>query len=76
MVFTMAPLDLNQKPVLIPGGAGAIRRVIIHHLLRHGARVAVNDIASQQEAALGLLFAEVPETTPPTSTPTPRIWNR
>ena len=54
----MDPLDLSQKTVLITGGAGAIGRVIVHHLLRHGARVAVNDIVSQQEAALSLLFAE------------------
>ena len=54
----MDPLDLKQKTVLITGGAGAIGRVIVHHLLRHGARVAVNDIVSPQEAALNLLTAE------------------
>lgn len=50
MEMSMNLLDLSDKLVLLTGGAGAIGRVIAKTLADHGARVAVNDIVTEQEA--------------------------
>lgn len=44
-------LDLSSKTILITGGAGAIGRVVVQALAAQGAKVAVNDIVSPDEAA-------------------------
>jgi NAD(P)-dependent dehydrogenase (short-subunit alcohol dehydrogenase family) len=44
-------LDLGDKIVLLTGGCGAIGRVVVGVLAAHGARVAVNDIVPDDEAA-------------------------
>jgi NAD(P)-dependent dehydrogenase (short-subunit alcohol dehydrogenase family) len=44
-------LDLSGKIILITGGCGAIGRVVARVLAEHGAKVAVNDIISEEEAA-------------------------
>jgi NAD(P)-dependent dehydrogenase (short-subunit alcohol dehydrogenase family) len=46
----MNSLDLSAKTILITGGAGAIGRVVVHALADHGAKVAVNDVVTQDEA--------------------------
>jgi NAD(P)-dependent dehydrogenase (short-subunit alcohol dehydrogenase family) len=47
-------LNLSDKIVLITGGCGAIGRVITRVLAEHGARVAINDIVPDDEAAQAL----------------------
>ena len=44
-------LDLSDKIILITGGCGAIGRVIVAAPARHNARVAVNDIIADKDAA-------------------------
>ena len=44
-------LDLSEKTLLITGGCGAIGQVVVRILAEHGARVAVNDILPEYEAA-------------------------
>jgi len=50
-------LDLSGKTVLITGGAGAIGRVVVRVLAEHGAKVAVNDLLPEAEAAQNLAEA-------------------
>jgi NAD(P)-dependent dehydrogenase (short-subunit alcohol dehydrogenase family) len=47
----MQLLDVTGKTILLTGGCGAIGRVIVRILAEHGAKVAVNDIVSDDEAA-------------------------
>ncbi|MGH9400850.1 MAG: SDR family NAD(P)-dependent oxidoreductase [Terriglobia bacterium] len=47
---TFAKDCLNGKSILITGGLGAIGRVAVTHLIAHSARVAVNDILSEEDA--------------------------
>lgn len=47
---TFAKDCLGGKAILITGGLGAIGRVAVGRLLEHSARVAVNDIASEEAA--------------------------
>jgi len=42
---------LQDRTVLITGGCGAIGRVVVDHLLAHGAVVAVNDVLDDAAAA-------------------------
>jgi NAD(P)-dependent dehydrogenase (short-subunit alcohol dehydrogenase family) len=51
-------LDLTGKTILITGGVGAIGRVIVKVLVEHGARVAVNDVVSEEAAAKALAEAK------------------
>lgn len=51
-------LDLKDRIVLITGGCGAIGRVIVRELVAHNARVAVNDIIEEAEAAAILAEAD------------------
>ncbi|MFL5626122.1 MAG: SDR family NAD(P)-dependent oxidoreductase [Ktedonobacteraceae bacterium] len=48
-------LDLSGKTILITGGCGAIGRVVVRVLAEHGAKVIVNDILPEDEAARVLL---------------------
>jgi NAD(P)-dependent dehydrogenase (short-subunit alcohol dehydrogenase family) len=50
-------LDLSGKIILITGGAGAIGRVVVKVLAEHGAKVAVNDLLPEAEAAQNLAEA-------------------
>ena len=50
-------LDLSGKTILITGGAGAIGRVVVRVLAEHGAKVAVNDLLPEAEAAKNLAEA-------------------
>jgi NAD(P)-dependent dehydrogenase (short-subunit alcohol dehydrogenase family) len=56
----MNSLDLSEKTVLITGGAGAIGQTVVATLVRHGARVVVNDLLSQAEGDRTLAAAGVP----------------
>lgn len=49
-VPTFASNCLEGKSILITGGLGAIGRVVVGRLLAHSARVAVNDILSEEKA--------------------------
>jgi NAD(P)-dependent dehydrogenase (short-subunit alcohol dehydrogenase family) len=40
---------LSGKTILITGGLGAIGKVIVAHLLSHGAQVAVNDLLPEED---------------------------
>ena len=51
-------LDLQDRVVLITGGCGAIGRVIVRELVAHNARVAINDIIAEDEAAALLAEAD------------------
>ena len=51
-------LDLQDRVILITGGCGAIGRVIVRELTAHNARVAVNDIVTEKEAAVILAEAD------------------
>jgi NAD(P)-dependent dehydrogenase (short-subunit alcohol dehydrogenase family) len=42
---------LHDRAILITGGLGAIGRVAVTRLLAHGARVAVNDLVSEDASA-------------------------
>lgn len=42
----MSSLDLSGQTILITGGAGAIGYVVTERLIKHGARVIVNDIVA------------------------------
>jgi NAD(P)-dependent dehydrogenase (short-subunit alcohol dehydrogenase family) len=50
----MYSIDLSSRTVLITGGCGAIGRVVVRALAESGARVAVNDIVSDEEARQAL----------------------
>ena len=52
-------LDLSAKTILITGGAGAIGRVVVKGLADQGARVAVNDVVPEDDAASALAVAGV-----------------
>ena len=47
-------LDLSDKTILITGGAGAIGRVVVDVLARHGATVVANDVVSAADAHAAL----------------------
>ncbi len=47
---TFAKDCLKGKTVLITGGLGAIGRIAVRRLIEHSARVAVNDLATEEEA--------------------------
>jgi len=51
-------LDLQDRVILITGGCGSIGRVIVRELTAHNARVAVNDIVTEKEAAVILAEAD------------------
>lgn len=53
-------LDLSARTILITGGAGAIGRVVVKTLAEHGARVAVNDVVPEDEAASVFREVEAP----------------
>ena len=44
-------LNLSDQTILITGGCGAIGRVVVETLARHGARIAVNDIVPDEDAS-------------------------
>ncbi len=47
----MSLLDLTDEIILITGGCGAIGQVVVRTLAEYGARVAVNDIVPETDAA-------------------------
>ena len=47
-------LDLSNSTILIPGGAGAIGRVVVDMLAGHGATVVANDVLSAADAHAAL----------------------
>jgi NAD(P)-dependent dehydrogenase (short-subunit alcohol dehydrogenase family) len=49
-MLTFARNCLEDKSILITGGLGAIGCVVVGQLLEHSARVAVNDIVSEDDA--------------------------
>ena len=54
-IGSMNLLDLSGKTILITSGCGAIGRVVVRVLAEHGAKVIVNDILPEDEAARVLL---------------------
>jgi NAD(P)-dependent dehydrogenase (short-subunit alcohol dehydrogenase family) len=56
----MSTLDLSGKIILITGGVGAIGQVVVATLVRHGARVVVNDLLAQAEGDQALATAGIP----------------
>jgi NAD(P)-dependent dehydrogenase (short-subunit alcohol dehydrogenase family) len=55
----MYSIDLTGKVILITGGCGAIGRVLARVLAESGARVAVNDVISEEQARQALAEAGV-----------------
>ncbi len=49
--MTFAGDCLKEKSILITGGLGAVGRVVVSALLAHSARVTVNDLVPDEEAA-------------------------
>lgn len=58
------PLDFNGRVVLLSGGAGAIGRVIVDTLTRHGATVVVSDVvpAANVELPGGAVYLQADTT--------------
>lgn len=53
------PECLNDRLILITGGAGALGISILEHLLAHGARVVVNDIVEAEKLPAALIHQRV-----------------